>query len=131
MADLPSPPVRGPVPFGLGGEDLGRSAGGRGRRRPRRGPARLGRPPPPDAGAQDTGMPERRGVPAPPGFRPPYGLWNGGVRQAAAHAGERLVLWDVCLERYIHHYGVAEGVRRLVAEVRPGSIILAHDGGVP
>ena len=71
------------------------------------------------------------GVPQPLEFRPPFGDWDERVEDVGRAMGYRMVLWDVCLEHYVHRYGVRAGVERLVAAVRPGSIILAHDGGIP
>jgi peptidoglycan/xylan/chitin deacetylase (PgdA/CDA1 family) len=71
------------------------------------------------------------GVPAPLEFRPPFGDWDTRVEGVGRALGYRMVLWDLCLERYVRRYGMKAGVERLVAAVKPGSIILAHDGGIP
>ena len=71
------------------------------------------------------------GVPRPLEFRPPFGDRDGRVDDIGRSMGYRMVLWDFCLEHYIHRYGIRLGVERLVGAVRPGSIILAHDGGIP
>jgi len=69
---------------------------------------------------------------APRLFRPPYGSSDDAVRAVAEVEGYRTVMWDVCLERYVNHTSdIAGGVDLLMGRVRPGSIILAHDGGVP
>ena len=62
-------------------------------------------------------------------FRPPYGKTNEAVDAMARAEGMRVVLWDLSLEHYVDHVPVAKGVARLVDAVRPGAIILAHDGG--
>lgn len=62
-------------------------------------------------------------------FRPPYGKTSVAVNALARADGMRVVLWDLSLEHYVDHVPVAKGVANLVRAVRPGSIILAHDGG--
>jgi peptidoglycan/xylan/chitin deacetylase (PgdA/CDA1 family) len=62
-------------------------------------------------------------------FRPPYGKTNEAIDAMARAEGMRTILWDVSLEHYVDHVPVAKGVAKLVDGVRPGSIILAHDGG--
>lgn len=60
-------------------------------------------------------------------FRPPYGACAGRALPAARAAGEQVVLWHVALE----HADAAtpgEMARRALRLVRPGDIILAHDG---
>lgn len=62
-------------------------------------------------------------------FRPPYGKTNDVVNAMARGQGMRVVLWDLSVEHYVDHQPVARGVAKLVDDVRPGAIILAHDGG--
>ncbi|HYX44572.1 MAG TPA: polysaccharide deacetylase family protein [Acidimicrobiales bacterium] len=81
-----------------------------------------------DRGAQAL---EAVGAPAPRLFRPPYGHANPVVYRAAATRSYRTVLWSVSLEHFVDHAPVPMGVNELVARVRPGAVILAHDGGVP
>lgn len=69
------------------------------------------------------------GAPRPDLFRPPKGLTGEVVGMFAAAERYRTVFWDTAVEHYVWHFGVASGVERLLAKVRPGSIILAHDGG--
>jgi len=72
------------------------------------------------------------GAPIPQLFRPPYGSSDDTVAIVAAAQGYRTVRWNLALEHYVNHrLGVVEGVEALLGRVRPGSIILAHDGGVP
>ena len=63
-------------------------------------------------------------------FRPPYGSYDGAVVNVAA--GQRLttVLWDVDTRDWARP-GTAAIVARVLAGVRPGSIVLMHDGGGP
>ena len=62
-------------------------------------------------------------------FRPPYGATNAGVRAAIRRAGARQVLWTVDTRDWTRP-GVKE-LRRIgrSPQIRPGSIILMHDGG--
>ena len=69
------------------------------------------------------------GGPRPTLFRPPYGKTNEAIDAAARAEGMRTILWDLSLEHFVDHVAVAKGVAKLVDQVRPGSIILAHDGG--
>src|SRR3954469_13772632 len=71
------------------------------------------------------------GAPRPMMFRPPIGLTDGRVAAASAAQGLRTVFWGACVEHYVNHNDVAAGTRNLLAKVRPGMIILAHDGGIP
>ena len=62
-------------------------------------------------------------------FRAPYGVTTAVVDGAVRSRGYRLVGWDACLERCLRGVGPQEGVGRLLAGIRPGAVILAHDGG--
>lgn len=62
-------------------------------------------------------------------FRPPYGATDTAVRAAIRRAGARQVLWSVDTRDWTR-----PGVKRLQrigrsTQIRPGSIILMHDGG--
>ena len=62
-------------------------------------------------------------------FRPPYGATNASVRAAIRRAGARQVLWTVDTRDWTQ-----PGVKKLARigtskQIRPGSIILMHDGG--
>jgi peptidoglycan/xylan/chitin deacetylase (PgdA/CDA1 family) len=60
-------------------------------------------------------------------FRPPKGMWNGDTFLAADRLGYRIILWSVALE---HHDAKTPQAmaRRVIQKIRPGMIILAHDG---
>jgi peptidoglycan/xylan/chitin deacetylase (PgdA/CDA1 family) len=60
-------------------------------------------------------------------FRPPKGLWDGDTFVAAEALGYRMILWSVALE---HHSAKTPQAmaERVIRKVRPGMIILAHDG---
>jgi peptidoglycan/xylan/chitin deacetylase (PgdA/CDA1 family) len=61
-------------------------------------------------------------------FRPPYGDFDGSVVRSAAALGLATVTWEVDPADYALP-GTAAIVRRVLAQVRPGSIVLSHDGG--
>jgi peptidoglycan/xylan/chitin deacetylase (PgdA/CDA1 family) len=51
------------------------------------------------------------------------------VLEAAGVAGERIVLWSVDPRDWSHGSTAKQIVRRVLSAVRPGSIVLLHDGG--
>jgi peptidoglycan/xylan/chitin deacetylase (PgdA/CDA1 family) len=63
-------------------------------------------------------------------FRPPYGAVNGSVAQTARSLGLATVTWNVDPSDYLQP-GSARIEQRVLAQVRPGSIIISHDGGGP
>ena len=70
---------------------------------------------------------ERAGAPSPRFFRPPHGFRSPWVSRIAESHGQRTVgwslgVWDSDLP------GVKTIVKRTVDGVRPGSIVLLHDG---
>ena len=69
------------------------------------------------------------GAPAPTLFRPPKGYTDDVVGVLADVARFRTVFWDACVEHFVNHQSVADGVRQLLNRVQPGSVVLAHDGG--
>lgn len=62
-------------------------------------------------------------------YRPPYGAIDLRVMADVAAARMVPVLWDVDGEDWMEHATPATVSRTVLAEVRPGSIILLHDGG--
>lgn len=60
-------------------------------------------------------------------LRPPKGLLDENIIYQADGFGVRIVLWSASLERS-SPISPQDNVRRLVKQVRPGTIILAHDG---
>jgi len=60
-------------------------------------------------------------------FRPPLGLVNGTVAAIAQDEGYRTILWTVSAD---HHDAPTPKAmaERVLRRVRPGAIILAHDG---
>ncbi|MEV7776592.1 polysaccharide deacetylase family protein [Kitasatospora sp. NPDC086791] len=61
-------------------------------------------------------------------LRPPYGAVNGAVRSRAAALGKQVVLWSVDPADWSRP-GTAAIRSRVLDTVRPGSVILLHDGG--
>jgi peptidoglycan-N-acetylglucosamine deacetylase len=60
-------------------------------------------------------------------FRPPYGSISGATMMLAVSMGYPIVLWD--FEFNQHGPSAAANVTHMTRQARPGSIILAHDGG--
>jgi peptidoglycan-N-acetylglucosamine deacetylase len=67
---------------------------------------------------------------APCVFRPPYGAYDPAVVASARSLGLATVLWNVD-PRDWSLPGTQSIVSTVMAEVRPGSIIISHDGGGP
>ena len=63
-------------------------------------------------------------------FRPPYGDYDSSVVKTASSLGLATVLWDVDPSDYVLP-GVSAIVHRVLAQVKPGAIIISHDGGGP
>lgn len=63
-------------------------------------------------------------------FRPPYGDYDGAVVRTAAALGLTTISWEVDPGDYALP-GTAAIRRRVLAQVRPGSIVISHDGGGP
>ena len=68
------------------------------------------------------------GLPRPQLFRPPYGSYNDATFDGLRRLGMLMVLWSVDSKDY-ERPGVQRIVDRVVAEARPGAIVLMHDGG--
>lgn len=60
--------------------------------------------------------------------RPPYGAMNDAAWREIHRLGAQVVLWDVD-PRDWERPGPRTIAKRVVARVRPGSIVLLHDGG--
>jgi peptidoglycan/xylan/chitin deacetylase (PgdA/CDA1 family) len=63
-------------------------------------------------------------------FRPPYGLYDASVVQTARSLGMATIQWNVDPADYTQP-GVGAIEQRVLAQVRPGSILISHDGGGP
>ncbi|MEU9826674.1 polysaccharide deacetylase family protein [Micromonospora chersina] len=66
---------------------------------------------------------------APRLLRPPWGHLGGAVLHAAARMNYRLVLWTLQMVEGEYPHDPAGHARRIVADVRPGTILLGHDVG--
>ncbi len=60
-------------------------------------------------------------------YRPAGGLSNQAVRQAAAGYGQAEILWDVISFDWINDSNTAATRRVLMAQIKPGSVVLFHD----
>ena len=63
-------------------------------------------------------------------FRPPGGEYNSRVLSSVQHKGYTMVLWSVDPHDW-RRPSVNDLVETVMAKVRPGSIILLHDGQYP
>lgn len=63
-------------------------------------------------------------------FRPPYGAFNGNVLATARSLGLATIVWNVDPRDWALP-GVGSIESTVLAEVKPGSIVLSHDGGGP
>jgi len=68
------------------------------------------------------------GAPEPRLFRAPYGEFTPRSMTAAAKRGELAVGWSLTVERALDGRSIPAAVRWLMRRVRPGAILLAHDG---
>ncbi len=62
-------------------------------------------------------------------FRPPGGSYSNAVIKAAERLDSRLVIWAVDPKDWRHGRTTKQIVKAVLSAVRPGSIILMHDGG--
>lgn len=63
-------------------------------------------------------------------FRPPKGMWDADTFLAAEKLGYRMILWSVTLEHHTAKTPEAMA-QRVLDQITPGMIILAHDGESP
>ena len=63
-------------------------------------------------------------------FRPPYGDYDSAVVDSARSLGLATVLWNVDPADWATP-GTGAIEQRVLAQVRPGSIVISHDGGGP
>jgi peptidoglycan-N-acetylglucosamine deacetylase len=63
-------------------------------------------------------------------FRPPYGAYDQSILGVARSLGLATVLWNVDPSDYALP-GISAIEQRVLAQVKPGSIIISHDGGGP
>ncbi len=62
-------------------------------------------------------------------MRPPWGHLGGAVLHAAARLDYRLVLWTLQMVEGEFPHDPAGHARRIIGDVQPGTILLAHDVG--
>lgn len=62
-------------------------------------------------------------------FRAPGGSYDGNVIRTAQAAGMHLVQWSIDPHDYLDSARPAKIASTVLAQVRPGSIVLMHDGG--
>ena len=62
-------------------------------------------------------------------FRPPGGSTSSNVVRAAAALGDRVVLWSVDPSDWQPGVSAGHVAQRVLSAVRPGSIVILHDGG--
>ncbi len=62
-------------------------------------------------------------------FRPPGGSTSPGLVRAAAALGQRVVLWSVDPADWRPGSSAKEITKGVLSAVRPGSIVILHDGG--
>jgi peptidoglycan/xylan/chitin deacetylase (PgdA/CDA1 family) len=62
-------------------------------------------------------------------FRPPGGSYSDAVIKAAERWKSRVVIWAVDPKDWRHGRTTRQIVHAVLSQVRPGSIILRHDGG--
>jgi peptidoglycan/xylan/chitin deacetylase (PgdA/CDA1 family) len=62
-------------------------------------------------------------------FRPPGGSWNHSLVRTANALGMRLVMWNVDPRDYARGATASGIAASVLRSVRPGSIVLLHDGG--
>jgi peptidoglycan/xylan/chitin deacetylase (PgdA/CDA1 family) len=68
------------------------------------------------------------GVPRPHIFRPPYGITNDRVRSVGASLGLRQIRWTDKPSEDWDDPPASVICKRVVRQVRPGSVVLLHDG---
>ena len=68
------------------------------------------------------------GSPEPRLVRAPYGEFTPRLMRAAASRGELPVSWSLTVERALDGRSIPAAVDWLMRRVRPGAILLAHDG---
>lgn len=80
----------------------------------------------PELSSTDDAFMRNLGV-LPTFYRPPHGTHTPFMAHALADKGMKMVTWDVSAADWATNDG-ALVARRILAKVRPGSIILLHDG---
>ncbi|WP_164674580.1 polysaccharide deacetylase family protein [Spirulina subsalsa] len=64
-----------------------------------------------------------------PWFRPPFGHLQNGLVSHARSQNDTIILWSVDSEDWrVKNFSVAQMVEQVVSNVKPGAIVLFHDG---
>ncbi len=63
-----------------------------------------------------------------PFYRPPYGLVSSALLKTFSEQGYRVVLWSIDTKDWARP-GVGSIIQHVTTQVKPGAIILMHDGG--
>lgn len=61
-------------------------------------------------------------------MRPPYGRFTAPMRRWCRERGQRIVMWDVMPGDFLPMTTPSDVVRRTLGLVRPGSILVLHEG---
>lgn len=61
-------------------------------------------------------------------MRPPYGRFTASMRRWCRAHGQRIVMWDVMPGDFLPESTPADVLRRALGLVRPGSILVLHEG---
>ena len=61
-------------------------------------------------------------------FRPPYGVLGRTLLRYARQQGHQIVMWDVLPWDFLSHRTADHIIACLINKVRPGSIVVLHDG---
>jgi len=69
-------------------------------------------------------------APQPTLFRPPGGFYNDTILQLARDSGYLIILWSIDTNDW-RYPPVGEIVNSVLKDIKPGSIILLHDGKYP
>lgn len=75
----------------------------------------------------DAAIAEATGT-APRLLRPPYGHFSPALLRTCREAGKQIVLWDTNSQDYKARSSGENVARKVLTHVRPGSIVLLHDG---
>ncbi|MCL4494791.1 MAG: polysaccharide deacetylase family protein [Firmicutes bacterium] len=68
------------------------------------------------------------GISVVPFYRPPYGLVSHDLLKTFSEHGYRVVLWSIDTKDWTRP-GVTSIIQHVRAQIKPGAIILMHDGG--
>lgn len=66
---------------------------------------------------------------APVLFRPPYGMLDNGLAQAARNRGEKVIIWSCLGADWDKNATSASIAAKVLRRAHPGGIALLHDGG--